>query len=515
MSALKPLPARGEEGWLDRSLPLLLLSAGIVGAIPVVRSLNVADLNWCYPYLSSDSYDWINNGLYWAGVPVLPSFRPPGLPLVIALLWREGFLSWLPALNVAVLGATAVLLYVLLRERFSPAVSSLTAWVLFSNGFVQDLVRWVSAEVWTIPFLVLAALFFHRAGREPRAYVAFGLALGIGFLFHYATFPAGLGFAASVLLARRQHLRFRSLWAGAAAAVIPPAAWLAARWRYRGLHPEADPHWIEELVRFSPENVSFFAFTGLALLGLLLLPLYAAGVARLLRRPAGGDRLVREAIVPPLVALGLFFGLLYDWADKRFLIYLFPFALAFLALGLEGLFVRGSGGPARRSLASAYLLTGLAWNQIAYPPYGIPFLALTPRDFLVVSARVNERSKTVLSLANVRVQRVHPRIGDALRGGLFDFSLRPPPCLLEGPACSRLPELKWRLDEKLGPGVAVGMEPLPGWPENEWISRRRMSNILGRPVVRPELTPCRIAPGPVDGLRSEFVSGPYTVACRS
>src|SRR5450759_738954 len=64
-----------------RRLPaVLLFSFALAGALPVVRSLLVADLNWCYPYNTADSYDWINNGLYWAGASVAPALRAAGGP---------------------------------------------------------------------------------------------------------------------------------------------------------------------------------------------------------------------------------------------------------------------------------------------------------------------------------------------------------------------------------------------------------------------------------------------------
>ena len=80
----------------ERLPPLLLAVFATLGALPVVRSLIVADLNWCYPYMTADSYDWISNGLFWSGKPILPSLRPPGLPLVIAGLSKVGLLSLLP-----------------------------------------------------------------------------------------------------------------------------------------------------------------------------------------------------------------------------------------------------------------------------------------------------------------------------------------------------------------------------------------------------------------------------------
>ncbi len=75
-------------------LPAILLTIlACAGAFPVVRSLLVSDLSWCYPYVTSDSYDWIANGLSWAGENVSASWRPPGVPLLIAALFKLGLLS--------------------------------------------------------------------------------------------------------------------------------------------------------------------------------------------------------------------------------------------------------------------------------------------------------------------------------------------------------------------------------------------------------------------------------------
>ena len=263
-----------------RLVPIVSLLLGVAGAVPVVRSLHVADLNWCYLYLSSDSYDWINNGLYWAGAPLLPSYRPPGLPLLMALLVKLDALSVLPLLNFVALGATACLLFTFLRQRFSPSVSALTAWGFFANDFSQDLARYVLAEVYATPLLVLAALLFLRAGRRPGRYLSFGLVLGLSFLFHYAALPAGIGFAIAVLGFRREHLRLRPLWMGAAAATIIALGWVTARALYYRSHPGVLTHLQVELVAFAPGNVLFHIFAGTALLGFAAVPLYILGARR-------------------------------------------------------------------------------------------------------------------------------------------------------------------------------------------------------------------------------------------
>ena len=511
--SLSSASGRGSRGALDRLLPGFLVLAGLVGTIPVVRSLRVPDLNWCYPFLSSDSYDWINNGLFWAGAPLRPSLRPAGLPIVMAGLEKLGALSWLPALNFALLGATAILLHRLLCERFRPSVSALSAWVFFANGYVQDFTRWVMAEIWAVFFLVLAVLLFSRARGRPGLYVPFGLALGVGFLFHYAALPAGLGLAAAVLLARRAHLREPWLWIGAAAGGLLPAIWLLFRWWHSFRDPSRVHHVVEALVRFVPQNLRFYAFDGLALVGLLVVPLYLAGTLRCLDAPGRQEQMLRNVFAPLLAVLGLVFGCFYDWTDKRFLLYLFPFALGFFALGVERLLEWGRRTTALRVVAVAYLFSALAWNQITYPPYGIRYLALTPRDFLEASATQDAAQKTTLHLSGARVVRVHRSLAEAFAGGLFDFRLRPQACALDTPDYASLPHLRQGLDRVLGPGVPVSLEQLPSWPLDPWSASNRLSNELLRPVLWIDATPCRVSGGPLQNRREVLAVGPYRVGC--
>ncbi|MFI5179851.1 MAG: glycosyltransferase family 39 protein [Thermoanaerobaculia bacterium] len=500
----------------ERLVPLFFLLLGAFGTVPVVRSLYVADLNWCYPYVSSDGFDWINNGLYWAGAPLLPSYRPPGLPLLMALLVKLDALHVLPFLNFVALALTACLLFAFLRERFSPLVSALTAWVFYANDFSQDLAKYVFAEVYATLLLVLAALLFLRAARRPIRYLSSGLVLGLSFLFHYAALPAGIGFAIAVLCCRREHLRLRPLWLGAAAATLIALGWMAARSLYYRSHPGVPAHLALELVAFVPQNVLFYVVAGTALVGLVAAPLYILGAFRTFQPADENVKAFQVSFLAPLVGLGTFFLFFYRWIDKRFLFYELPFLMVFFAGGADRLIDYGRRVRSLRAAIGAYLAVAVLWTQIRYPSYGIRVLALSPRDFLEFQTEGVARW-TRLRLSGARVVRLNESLRASLSGGLFDFSLRSRACSLDTPEYAALLQLKTDLDERLGPGVPVALTPLSGWPADPWLCWNRLGNVIRRPVVRPGRAPCRVTDRETEGETKEEAlllrSGPFRVVC--
>jgi len=489
------LYASGERSPRGRLASGTLAALAALGSLPVLRSLRTADLNWCYGYTLQDSFDWIANGLFWAGQPVAASFRPPGLPLLIAALWRLGLLHLLPLLNILVLMLTAAALQRFLLLRFTPPVAALAAWVFFANSYLQWYAPFVMAELYATLFLVLAAQAFARAGEDPRLYRRFGAALGAGFLFHYAAPIAGLGFALAVLLTRRAQLRRRELWEGALLATALPIVWLLVRHALQVAHPGHD-HPVESLLRLTAHHAGFYAVAVAALLGLALLPLYAVGAARLLL--ATPRCAVADAALAAGLPLLLFWAFLYDWRDKRFLIYVLPFAMPLLAAGIEALLAYARRSPAALAVVAAYLPAALLWNQIAYPPFGIQYLALTPRDFIDLGDHLEGAS----------VVRYHRRMRDALGGALFDFRRRPLPCADAG-GRAELEALKPCVDRALRPGEPLGVAIPPLAPVEGWVAVNRLSNLLLRPMAAPEETRLAITEDPalVRGLAGVGVTG--------
>jgi hypothetical protein len=499
-------------------LPAVLLAIlACAGALPVVRSLVVRDLNWCYPYNTADSYDWINNGLYWAGASVAPSLRPPGLPLVIAGLWKLGVLPFLPVVNFLFLGLSTAALYALLRERHDGWIAAIACWFFFANNYLQDFSRCVMAETYAAPFLVLAALAFVRAGRAPRAWIAFGFCLAAGFLFSYVAVPASIGFGVALLAASRADLRRKELWAGLGAYAIVAGSWIAFRWSFYSAHAGGPRHGVEALLSPSLENLPFYAFALTALMGVVPLALYLTGAFRLMRSASPLPRF-RAAILGPLIAVSLFWFFIYDWADKRFLLYVLPFLVCFLAEGLALLRDFARSGRAAAAAAAGFLVLALAWNQIRYPSYGINYFALTPVHFLEARLTSTPTGKVVLHFDGARIVRPFGRFLESFSRGLFDPRRADVSCPIADPGYTCLAVLKSEADRLLPPGRPIGLRTPRGWPSDYWSSVQRLANVLLRPVVLPVEAEIMLAgmedvPAGMDVARPPFVArcGPYVL----
>jgi len=76
------------DRWFVALVALCLASLGFFA-----RVLVYPDLNLDYPFPGEDGLDWISNGLWWAGIDVRYTVRPPLLPWILAGLYRAGLLG--------------------------------------------------------------------------------------------------------------------------------------------------------------------------------------------------------------------------------------------------------------------------------------------------------------------------------------------------------------------------------------------------------------------------------------
>jgi hypothetical protein len=480
---------------------LAILCLAIGGAGGVLPSLAAPDLAWCYPYMGPDSWDWLVNGLFWSGAPLAASHRPPGLPLAIALLHRLQALPLLPFLNFAMLGLAAVLLHRLVRLRHTALVAALAVLLFVSNGSLFGYTRFVMAEVWTLPFLLAAALAFYHAEGEPRRYVPCALLLSLSFLFHYTGAIVGLAFVLAMLLHRRAALATRWPWIALLAALPLPALWLVVR----AQHDRAtrNIHDVERLVQPSFDNLWYYAVVATALLGIVVVPLYLLGFLRLAfvrdqRDPRRAPWV--QAVLYPLVALGLFFTLIYHWADKRFLYYLFPFAIAVAAESLATLLQFARGGRLRAAGVMAVLALMLLWNRIPYPAATHRLLALSPREFVDAAGG---RPGTRL--------RIEAPWSDLLTTDGFASWKRPAASCAQPEEQAATPALRVYLATHLAPDQPVALLTGTADPGIYWSERNHFAAALERPVVKPDEARFAVRLAGVPGPPAIASFGPFAV----
>src|SRR5687768_16242403 len=172
------------------------------------------------------------------------------------------------------------------------------------------------ADVPASCLLFLAARSFLLAREEPRRYLGAGLAGGLSALTQSVGILLAAPAVLTLVLRRRDHLKARTLWIGAALFAALPGLWIALR----PAGEDADiPARQWDLVSLHFGSVPFY---GWALLSLLELPACMAAVAGLViaARGAlrGGDAPL--FILALLAVLSRFFVLLYSYEAKRFLV---------------------------------------------------------------------------------------------------------------------------------------------------------------------------------------------------
>ncbi len=288
----------------------------------VAPRLLVPDLNLDYPFTDGDSWDWIANGLAFAGHSVRDPGRSPLLPLLLAALARLGALELWPLLQQALVHATAVGFVALAARLYGPRAAVATGAALLFNHSYQGLSVDLMADVLGSCLLFAAAAAFLVAAERPRAYLAAGLAGGLAALAQQAALLAALPAAAAVLLARRRHLRAPALWAGAAVFLALQVAWLLLKQARYGTFGDVLTRYSTLLRLHDGGSLGAYLWSLASLLGLPGALLLTAGVGLALlgfraSNPAAAGRLFLGGTV---LALFLFFACAYDFHAKRFLV---------------------------------------------------------------------------------------------------------------------------------------------------------------------------------------------------
>lgn len=388
-----PNGTRRDSSLLRRSDPyrLVLLAIVAVNLVLVCVPLAGYDLILNYPFYGGDSPDWIANGLFLAGEDVRYSARPPLLPILIAALFRSDALSLLPLLLQVLVHLTAVGAYSLLRRDRGGAVALLLSLAWLLNATWQRLSLEIMADVPATCLLALG-LCWLRVRQPPRSYIAAGLLFGSSALFQPTALLVAPAALAALIAHRRDDLRSRSFWIGAALLIGPTMLWTLVKRELTGTAGDVFyRHW--SLLGFHADSLGYYLLAYASMIGLPAAILAAAGLIALAR---GAARDAWASFVTILFGLiAVFFVVFYGHRSQRFLVYLLPLSYLFVAEILR----RIRAPSLRLGSAAAVLL----WSLVPFPGRGYapdrvvvwpvpPVYAVAPAGFVTGSqeAQINQ-----------------------------------------------------------------------------------------------------------------------------
>ena len=349
---------------------LAMLAIAVVVLLMLAPRLLVPDLVVDYPHMGGDSQDWIANGLHIAGFDVHYSVRPPVLPLVIAGAERLSLLELLPVGLLALAVATSVLLYLWLRDRCRRSLALVVAVAILANFSWLGLSLQVMADVPASCLLFAGTLLFARGLQgDARWYPAAGALLGVSAATQQLALLFVIPALATLAIHRRDHLRHRLLWVGAAAFVAPFLLWTVYKlWAFGTAGDAVIRNW--SLLGIHVHALGSSLLSVASLFGVPGALLAAFGWCVLL---VDGRRRPADLLVSLLLAtIVVFFVFLYHHHSKRLLAYIVPLS----GLPIAAALARASYRPLRYALAALLLTTSVM--PLPAPPANHRWAALWP-----------------------------------------------------------------------------------------------------------------------------------------
>lgn len=289
------------------------------------------DLIFDYPFVGGDTHDWLANGYFMAGHDVRYSVRPPLLPILIALLVFFSKLSLLPVVIQFVVHVTAIVFYVFLSKRTKRVTAFVTTIALLFNYSFQNMSLEIMADVLAASFFLLAVIFILSTRFSKAFYIPAGILAGLSAATQQTALLLPLPLAVSVFSTRRED--FKNLWfyGGICAFIVLPGSWFL--YKFICFHTFGDVLvWHFNIVKLHMDSAGHYVYSFFSLFGFAGGVLVLMGVLFALKR----RHFFEEQFLLLLFASILFFFIfVYDYDDKRFLVYIFWLGGIFIAEALS------------------------------------------------------------------------------------------------------------------------------------------------------------------------------------
>jgi len=328
------------------------------------------DLNIAYPFLAPDSYDWIANGLHYEGYDVNFTFRPPGLSLIIALLDKFQVLNLLPFLNQLVLFGILLVLFRIITKQFGKLIATILTVILFFNFFLQNLSLYILADTYALLFLILGLYFYTKAEDDENKYIFASLFWSISFLFQYAVvfiIPAVL----IHFFIFRKKIKLNTYFQISYPIIIFVGAWMIYKRIKLGSFLYSGVKQVE-LINLHFDSIFFYFINIIAVLGIFAFILLTVGILKAyLDWQRKKDSVINQEFIPLnlliIVSWLIFWVLLYDWNDRRFIAYLLPFLVPLIAISIDFLLNKFNKiGFVGKICVMAIFLLSIIWSALPY-----------------------------------------------------------------------------------------------------------------------------------------------------
>ncbi len=318
---------------------LLLFGAMLV--LLVVKYLNITKLGGnmmqfltAYKFVLTDSFDWLATGITLFHNESI-TMRNPGLPLVVKFLNHFGVIYLLPLLNqLAFLGLVVVVYYTVKHLTKNAKFAGLFAILVFTNYAFNLLANYILADMYATTAIAVA-LYLLLTKRYTWSFVALGVSMLFQnfayflYIMWCAYYITEQWAAIKALFRRKGSLQLRKL--NVLIPLLIPGL-MVLPWHLYKFVAFGNPFYtkVDQLAVVDPTftNLSFYAYHALIMWGPLLLITIVATVATLIKKPSFFANKTMLFLLSGFVFSVVFWGVFYDWPDRRFLLYITPWFYA-------------------------------------------------------------------------------------------------------------------------------------------------------------------------------------------
>ncbi len=307
----------------------------------VIKYLNITKLGGnmmqfltTYKFVLTDSFDWLATGVTLFHNESI-TMRNPGLPLVVKFLNHFGAIYLLPLLNQLVfLGLVVAVYYTVKHLTKNAKYAGLFAILVFTNYAFNLVTNYILADMYATTAIAVA-LYLLLTKRYAWSFVA----LGVSMLFQNFAYFLYIMWCAyyivehwtaiKALLKRKGAVQLQKL-----RVLIPlliPGL-MVLPWHLYKLVTFGNPFYtkVDQLAVVDPtlSNLSFYGYHALIMWGPLLLITIFATVVTLIKQRSFFANKTMMFLLSGFVFSFVFWGVFYDWPDRRFLLYITPWFYA-------------------------------------------------------------------------------------------------------------------------------------------------------------------------------------------